>query len=412
MPQEAKLKRVISLPVLSFYGIGTIIGAGIYVLIGKVGAAAGVYMPLSFLLAGVIACFTGLSYAELSARYPKSAGTVLYVLEAWQKPTVAQIIGVMVALTGIVSAGTIASGFVGYLSVFIDAPSYVVIPLLLFILMLVAMWGIEQSALTIMMITLVEIGGLIFAVYASSQAPIVHAVSDILVIPTASQGTGILIGSFLAFYAFIGFEDMVNVAEEVKNPRFTLPRAIILAIAVSVILYMAVAFMAVRVSSIAALAESKAPLADMVRAGGFDPKFITIISLFAVINGALVQMIMASRLMYGMAQRKLIPDLFSYVNKFTQTPVIATFFVTVLIVIFALWLPLVVLAKVTSLIMLLVFSVVNLSLLTIKWRERVGTRQAAQIPDGAALEQVTSYPIMIPFIGLILSLFLILLQFI
>ena len=398
MPEPVALKRSLSLPIISFYGIGTIIGAGIYVLIGKVGAAAGTFLPYTFLLAGVIAGFTALSSAELSSRFPLSAGSAAYIHQAWNRRWPAQLVAVLVAITGIVSAATIANGFVGYLDIFIQIPHYIAITLLIAALTLIALWGINESALTVTVVTLIEVGGLLLVIYVSRQAPVVLEWSRVFAIPDRQAWVGVVVGSFLAFYAFIGFEDMVNVAEEVKNPRKTLPRAILIAIMVSTVLYIAIAALAVRTLSIEQLAQSEAPLASMVTNAGYSPAFMGIISLFAVVNGALVQIIMASRLLYGMAKKSMAPQVFSRVNAKTQTPVTATLLIGAIILFFALWLPLTVLAKITSLIMLLIFSLVNISLVAIKLR---GTQPHAG---------VITYPLWVPAAGFLLCFSLIVFQ--
>ncbi len=398
MPGPVALKRSLSLPVTSFYGIGTIIGAGIYVLVGKVGAVAGLFLPYAFLLAGVIAAFTAFSYAELSSRFPHSAGSAAYIHEAWHRRWLVQLVAVLVATTGIVSAATMANGFVGYLGLFVQIPDYLAITMLVALLTLIALWGINESAFTVTLVTLVEVGGLLFVIYVSRGAPAVTEWPQIFAVPEPEAWVGLLMGSFLAFYAFIGFEDMVNLAEEVKNPRRTLPRAILIAIAVSTLLYMAVAALAVRTTSIEVLAQSEAPLASMVTNAGYSPGFIGVISMFAVVNGALVQIIMASRLLYGIAKKGMAPQIFVRVSARTQTPVVTTLLVGAVILVFALWLPLTMLAKITAFIMLLIFSLVNISLVAIKVR-------GAKAEEGAI-----SYPIWIPAVGFLMCFTLIAFQ--
>ncbi|AOS95989.1 putative amino acid permease YhdG [Microbulbifer aggregans] len=392
MPKPVRLKRSLSLAVISFYGIGTIIGAGIYVLIGKVGAVAGHALPNAFLLAGMIAALTALSYAELSSRFPISAGSAAYIWKAWGLRWPAQLVGILVALTGIVSAATIANGFTGYLSLFVEIPDFLAITLLVALLTVIALWGINESALTVTLVTLIEVGGLLFVIAVSRGAPAANEWEQIFAPPEWNALPSLVVGSFLAFYAFIGFEDMVNTAEEVKNPRQSLPRAILIAITVSTVLYMSVAALAVRTLPVQELAHSEAPLASMVVNAGQSPVFIGVISLFAVVNGALVQIIMASRLLYGMAIKEMAPQVFARVNIRTQTPVLATLLIGAMILVFALWLPLTTLAKITSFIMLLIFCLVNAALLTIKHRRE------------AVAHNVISYPAWIPAAGLLTCL--------
>ncbi|HEY8567634.1 APC family permease [Microbulbifer sp.] len=398
MSDQVALKRSLSLAATSFYGIGTIVGAGIYALIGKVADETGLSLPYAFLLAGIIAAFTALSYAELSSRYPQSAGSATYIYQAWNRRWFAQLVGVLVAITGIVSAATIANGFVGYLELFIQVPEYLAITLLVVLLTLIALWGINESALTVTLITLVEVGGLLFVIFVSREAPPVQEWQRVFAVPEMTAWPGLLVGSFLAFYAFIGFEDMVNIAEEVKNPRRTLPWAILIAIGVSTLLYILVAAIAVRTIPIHALAQSGAPLAAMVSNAGYSTQFIGVISMFAVVNGALVQIIMASRLLYGMANKGMAPTVFARVNALTQTPVASTLLVAGCILVFALWLPLTVLAKITAFIMLVIFSLVNLCLVVIKLR-----RQPVKVG-------VTRYPLWCPAVGFLLCTALITFQ--
>ncbi|BFM13954.1 amino acid permease [Maricurvus nonylphenolicus] len=395
---QPALKRSLSLWSISFYGIGTIVGAGIYVLIGKVGLEAGIYMPLSFLLAGVIAAFTALSYAEMSSRFPRSAGSAIFVFEAWHSAKASQITAIMVALSGIISAAAISNGFVGYLNLFIPLPPFTAITLLALILAVIAAWGIKESAVVITLITLIEVGGLLFVIYCGLTSD--YDISRPLNFEgfSSSNLLSIGVGSFLAFYAFIGFEDMVNVAEEVKDPRRNLPRAIIIAIVVSSILYISVALIAVISLPIEQLANSDAPLATIVKSAGYSTAFIGLISLFAVVNGALVQLIMASRLLYGMASQGLFPSFLAHVNAKTQTPIIATTIIALLIWVFATLLPITLLAKTTSFIMLSVFAVVNLALIMVKRQQR----------DLAV--DCKTYSVSIPIIGLFLCLLLLALQ--
>ena len=211
--------------------------------------------------------------------------------------------------------------------------------------------------------------------------------------------TGVLLGAFLAFYAFIGFEDMVNVAEEVKQPRRTLPVAIILVLILTTLLYIVVALVAVLAVPPAELSGKGAPLAYIYELNtGRSPVVITLIGMFAVVNGALIQIIMASRILYGMSRQGWLPAIISRVHPVTQTPHIATLLVTAAILAFALWLPLLTLAKITSLITLLIFSLINLALIRVKLRDAH--------PKG-----VIVYPLWIPVAGLIANMAFISYQF-
>lgn len=393
MQTEASLKRALSLPLLTFYGLGTILGAGIYVLIGEVAAGAGHYTPLAFLLAAVLAGFSAFSYAELSARYPFSAGEAVYAERAFGKRWLAVLTGMMIVLVGVVSTATLVNGFVGYLQVFFQLPPWLIIAMLVMALSGLAVWGISESAWVAAGTTLIEMGGLLLVLWVGwPQAAIGPALLDI-VTPELDvlTLTGILAGAFVAFYAFIGFEDIVNVAEEVREPSRTIPKAIMLALVVATVLYMLIALVAVSLLAPSQLAASDAPLALVYeQATGKAPVFISLISLAAVVNGALIQIVMASRVLYGMASQGWIPPQLSAINPATHTPVRSTLVISTAILVLALWLPLLTLAEITSLITLLIFSLVNLSLLRIKWRNEL-------------VEGVVSFPFWIPLAGFICS---------
>jgi amino acid transporter len=365
------LKRSLSLPLLTFYGLGTIIGAGIYVLIGVVAGKAGMFTPLSFLLAAIIAAFTAFSYAELSSRLPRSAGEAVYIQEAFHRRWLSRLTGGSVVVIGVVSSATIANGFVGYLDTFIELPHWLAVTGLIIILGLIAAWGISQSVWLATLITLVEIGGLVYVILVGGESLLHLPLRWTEFIPplTAESWRGIFIGAFLAFYAFIGFEDMVNVAEEVREAPRVLPRAIILALIISTLCYLSIAIVAVLAVPVGELAHSQAPLATVLQSSGHGHTLlISAIGIIAVINGALIQIIMASRVLYGMGNTHLVPALLARINPRTRTPLLATLLVTVAILALALWLPLVTLAQLTSIITLAVFTSVNIALIQLKRR--------------------------------------------
>lgn len=366
------LKRSLTLGLLTLYGLGTILGAGIYVLVGRVAAIAGMHAPLAFVIAALLAGLTGLSYAELAARLPRSAGEAVYVQEGLRRRPLSVLVGLLIALTGMISAATIANGFVGYLQVFVSVPDAPTIAVLLLLLGALAAWGITESVVAASVVTLVELGGLVFIIYIAGAGlgDLPGRWPELMPPLDAGAWQAVLLGAFLAFYAFIGFEDMVNVAEEVKDPERTLPLAILIAIAVSTALYLLVALVAVLALPPAELAESRAPLALIYeRATGNAPTLIGLISLFAVVNGALIQIIMSSRVLYGMSREGWLPAAFGRVSPVTRTPLPATALVTAAVLVLALGLPLVTLAKATSFVVLIVFALVNLALMRIKRRD-------------------------------------------
>jgi len=391
--EQVGLKRALNLWFLTFYGLGTILGAGIYVLVGKVAGVAGLYAPVAFLAAALVAALTAFSYAELASRFPKSAGEAVYVQEGFGMRPLSVTVGLLLVLSGLVSSATLAKGFVGYLDLFIELPDWLVITLLVAALGALAAWGIAESAAAAAVATVIEIAGLILIVAVSTEsiATLPARLPELAPPFESAAWGGIAAGAFLAFYAFIGFEDMVNVAEEVKEPRRTLPRAIILAVAISTTLYLAVATAAVLALPLEELSRSAAPLALMFeRATGQAPVVIGAISLFAVVNGALVQIIMGARVLYGMSEAGWLPRWFARVHARRRTPHHATAFMTAAVLVLALALPLLTLAKATSFIILVVFSLIHLSLAAIKRRRPP--------PHG-----VRAYPRWVPVAGFFLS---------
>lgn len=391
---DVALNRSINLPMIVFYGVGTMLGAGIYVLVSKVAASAGMYVPLAFLVSAIIVSFSALSYSELSSRLPVSAGEAAYVQAAFSRKSVSATVGFAVVLTGIVSAATISRGFVGYLDEFFEIWDGLAITSLVLIIGLIAAWGVNEAVGATVAITLLEISGvlLVIIVGAEDLLTIPDRLPDLVPPADPAIWTTILFGSFLAFYAFIGFEDMVNMAEEIKNPEKTLPKAIILALVVTTTMYILVSLVAVLSLPTDALIESEAPFTDIVRHHGLVPPWVmSAISLVAVLNGALVQVIMASRVLYGMAHQGTAPKMVGKVHPRTKTPLLATGVVTLVVLILALGFPLEGLARLTSFIVLCVFTMVNLSLVVIK------ARQQDKASSGVR------YPIVIPILGAILS---------
>ena len=364
-----ELKRTISYPLLTLYGLGTILGAGIYVLVGKVAISAGIYAPISFLVAALLAGLSGYSYAALSSRHPKSAGEAVYIQEAFGIRQLSTVVGWMVILTGVVSASTISNGFVGYLQVFVDITDFWAITLLLLAMTGLAVWGVNASVMVTAITTIMGIVGLLLILFVS--APAFLTIPDRLpelTPPILENGLwfGVLLGAFLAFYAFIGFEDMVNMAEEVKEPEKTLPKAIIAAIIISSLFYYVIALAAILQLPLDELTASKAPMADiMLKHSEKLAWFVSLISLAAVVNGALVQIIMGARVLYGMGKHKMAPLWLSTIHPTRKTPYIATIIIGLTVWVLATNLDLTTLAKITSFIIILVFLLVNVALIKI-----------------------------------------------
>lgn len=393
MTDHAPLRRRLTLTLLVFYGLGTTIGAGIFVLVGKVAGRAGMWAPVSFLAAALLATFTAFSFAELVARYPKSAGEAVYVREGFRSASLSLIVGLLVALSGVISSAAIVNGAVGYLQEFVALPHWLGVFALIALLTALAAWGIAESVTAAALFTVLEIGGLVLVIWAARDglATAPGRIDELLPPFEGAAWIGIMAGTLLAFYAFLGFEDLVNVAEEAQSATRTVPAAIFLTLVVTAFLYGLVALAAVLTVSPHELAASKAPLALIYERGGGEPRIIGAIAVVAVLNGALIQMIMASRVIYGLAELGELPRIFASVQARTRTPLLATGVVGIVVLVLAVGFPLERLAEVTSVVVLIVFALVNLALVLIK-------RRGTPAPEG-----VRVYPIWLPATGFVVS---------
>ena len=363
---NADLKKQIKLIPLILYGVGTILGAGIYVIISEVAMAAGSQFPLSFVVASSVAIFAGLSYAELSSRFPKSAGEAVYVNQAFHNKSLNIFVGYAVAFTGMITAATILKGFHGYLEVFISLPGWLSASVMTFTLGIIAVKGIKESVYLISIITLIEILGLFLVIFfgSSNYDKFPELMQEWKVIGFNSS---IFTGAFIAFLSYVGFEDMVNTAEEVIDAPNVMPKAILWAIFISTIIYFLASITCALSLSIGELKSSSAPLVLVIsKNSNMSPKIMGVIALVSIVNGALVQMIMVSRMFYGMGKIGVAPKVFSKVSSKTNTPIISTVFTVLIIWILAILFPIGNLAKATSLIIICVFSIICLSLIKIK----------------------------------------------
>lgn len=383
---EDALKRRIGLPLLTAYGVGVMVGAGIYVLVGAVVADAGAWAPLSFLLAGLIAAPTALSYAEFSTRLPEAAGEAVYVGNGLNSDVLALIVGLAIVVAGTVSAGAVLRGGVGYLTNAFPIDQVMATLVIGGALCAVAIVGVLESLALAAVFTAVEIAGLSIVVWAGFSVP---ATPD-WTAPEPMILSGLGLGAVLAFFAFIGFEDIVNMAEEVDQPERTLPRAILISLIVTTVIYALVTWAAVRAVPLDRLAGSESPLALVwSETRGGSAAFLSLIAVFAALNGVLAQIVMASRVLFGLGKRTPALGRFHHASPRFGTPVLATVLIGILVLATALTVPLATLAEVTSAILLGVFALVNLALLVVKQ---------------SAPEAAFRVPVWVPAAGLALSL--------
>lgn len=389
-----KLKRNVTLTMLIFYGLGNIFGAGIYVLIGEIAGIAGIYLPLSFLLACIVVFFTALTYAELSARLPQSAGVAVYINAGFNSPVFSTIVGLTIAFSALLSSATLLDGFYSYLSIFIHIPETIITLIAVILISGIAIWGISQSITITALLTLIETFGLCMIIYVGFGDISWDMQTFKSFIPPMSFTliNTIVLGAFLAFYAFIGFEDMVNIAEEVKDPTNNMPKAIIITLSIATFVYIFIALVSISVMSVDELAHSNAPLAKVYEtATHSQATILSIIALFAVINGALVQIIMASRIFYGMSTQGWIPNFLSIVHPKTHTPINATVLAGSIVFFLSTYFPIITLAQSSSFLIFIIFTLVNASLIIIKFKDPQ--------PKG-----IRTYSILIPGAAIILNL--------
>jgi basic amino acid/polyamine antiporter, APA family len=394
--ETPSLRRVVTLPWLILYGLGSTVGAGIYVLTGAVAGRAGMQAPLAFLLAALLALFTALSFAELSARFPRAGGALVYVREAIGWRWLSVLVGLLTATAGVISAATVSRGFVQYLGELWTLPTAVVLIGMVGGLGLLAAWGVQESVVAAGLFTIVEVLGLVailvFGVVFLSGQPVQP--SEILSLDMGAVSL-MAIGSsaVLCFYAFLGFEDIVNVAEEVRDVRSALPRAILWTLGLSTLLYVGVVAVAVLIVPPTELASAQAPLALVFERSGGNAEVLALIALAAMVNGALVQIVMASRILYSLSREGPLPNWLGWIHPRTRTPVIATLAISLGVGLFAMAFPLASLAAATASVALAVFSLVNLSLLVLLINETRKTNRT----DG-------NIPIWVPAIGGITSI--------
>lgn len=383
------LRRSLTLAHAVLYGLGVVIGAGIYVLIAAAAARAGYHAPVAFIITAILIGLTGASLAELAVRMPVAAGEAAYVRAGFQSDWAAAMVGYLVIAIAIVTSATISVGAAGYIGIFIAAPERVIITGVVISMGLVAARGIVESVTFASLMTLIETGGLIAIIIAGFlfEPQVVTRAPEMLPATLDPEvWSGIGGAALLAVFAFIGFEGIVNIAEEVKDPTRNLPRAIFITLALATVLYVLVMWIALAALGVDTLAASKAPLALVFeRLTGASPKTMSAIAVVATLNGIVVSIIMGSRVTYGLAKQGSLPAWLGQVNATTQTPLIATLLLSMVILAFALFLPIAELADLSARLTLAMFAIVNLALYLLKAREEAPPAGALVFPKWVPL---------------------------
>jgi basic amino acid/polyamine antiporter, APA family len=368
------LRRAIGPKLLVLFVVGDILGTGVYATTGEVAGQVGGALWLPYAISFVVALLTAASYAELVGKYPRAAGAALYTQKAFRVPFLTFIIAFMVMSSGLSSASAAARAFSGdYLQAFVDIPPTLIAILFVIALAALTLRGVSESVKTNVVLTLVELTGLlviitigVYAVLAGEGQP--SRLTEIDTGAGEAVVSGVLGATALAFFAFVGFEDSVNMAEETKRPSRTFPRALFIGVAFTGTVYILVALISSLLVDTDTLKSSSGPLLEVVKAGGLDfpPKLFALIALFAVSNSALINIMMASRLVYGMANERVIPRGMGRVLPSRRTPIVGILFVSVLAVGLVSTGEIGGLGDTTSFLLLCVFFVVNVAVLVLR----------------------------------------------
>lgn len=365
------LARHMGLWALVIYGIGDMLGSGIYALIGKAAGAVGGAVWLAFLVSMLAALLTALSYASLGSRYPRAAGAAYVTHRAFGRTFLSYLVGLAVMASGLTSMATQSRAFAEYFSVLVPGvPGPALVIGFILLMTLVNFWGIREATWLNAVCTTVEVSGLLIVIAVGAR----YWGGGSYLQPPPGEALGaalVLQGAVLTFYSFIGFEDMINVVEEVRDPQRTFPRAVVIALTAVTLIYLAVAVTAVSVLSPTALAQSKQPLVDVVvsAAPGFPPLVFSAIALFAITNTALLNYIMGSRLAYGMARQGLLPRFLGVLHRQRRTPHWAILTLMAIVLALGLGFDMKPLAKATSVLLMAVFVIINGALLVLQRRK-------------------------------------------
>lgn len=374
-----RLARRITGPLLFLFILGDVLGAGIYALMGVLSQDVGGVLWAPLVIALVLALLTAGSYAELVTKYPRAGGASVFADRAFGKPLVSFLVGFSMLAAGVTSAAGLALAFSGdYLATFVDVPA---VPAALVFLLLVACLnarGISESLKTNVVMTVIELTGLliVIAVVAVMLGRGQGDVGRVVEFPDGSTpALAILGGAIIAYYSFVGFETSANVVEEIKDPSRVYPRALFGALITAGVMYALVGIASAIALPPSELSESSGPLLAVVAASGVGvPDWVfSLIALIAVANGALLTMIMSSRLTYGMAEQGLLPGVLTRVLPRRRTPWVAIVATTAVAMLLTLVGDLSTLAETVVLLLLFVFLSTNIAVLVLR-RDEVAHR--------------------------------------
>lgn len=378
---QLSLKRDIDLWEAIIYGVGVILGAGIYALIGKVVGYAGYASWLGFLIAAIVGLLTGLSYCELSSKFPEAGAEYVWIDRTFNKKIFSFIIGWILIFSEVFSICTVALGFGGYFTGLFNLESYTILPVifglaLIGILSLINFAGIQESANVNIVFTIIEAGGLIFIISLGITSLGSANYFNLTGGWTMLGITNLISSIAIIFFAFIGFEDMANISEETKNPKKTIPRALLISLVICTILYILVSLTVVSMIAVnpsitlEQFAASPDPLAFLLESIPPASLAMSIVALFATANTVLVMLIVTSRMVYGLSEENALPDWFQKVHKKTDTPWVAIIFVTAISCGLIFFQEISLLADATVFMIFLIFGIINITLIVLRYKNR------------------------------------------
>jgi amino acid transporter len=373
-PSQPKpsLRRAVTGPMLFLFILGDVLGAGVYALAGTIAGEVGGAIWVPLLIALFFAMLTAGSYAELVSKYPHAGAASVFAEKAFKSPLISFLVGFCMLAAAVTSAAGLSLAFAGdYLGAFIQVPPHVAALIFLLVIALLNARGIKESLGANLLMTVVELSGLMLVIvaagyfFSSGEAELARALEFK---PGVSPMLAVLGAALLAFYSFVGFETSANLAEEIKDVRKVYPRALFAALITAGVVYMAVGVAASSVLPTEKLLATSAPLLEVVRASGLDisPRLFAFIALIAVANGALLTMIMASRLTYGMANLGLLPGVLGRVLPHRRTPWAAIIATTLVAIALTLTGTLATLAQTVVLLLLFVFLSTNMAVLVLR----------------------------------------------
>jgi APA family basic amino acid/polyamine antiporter len=362
-----KLKREVGLYSAILYGVGIILGAGIYALIGEAAGIAGNSLWMSFLVSALVSSFTGMSYMELVSMFPKSAAEYIYVKKAFKNDLLAFIVGWFAFSVSIIAASAVSLGFAGYFNALFGVAIVPTAVALIILMSFIGFLGIGESTRINVIFTLVEIAGLLIII---GIALFSGSIGSVNYLEMPNGFSGVLSTAALIFFAYIGFEDLANITEEVKDAKKNVPKALVASVLITSLVYVLVSMSVVSLADWRELGESEAPLAYAASTVLGDDAFLamSIIALFATANTVLICTIVGARAIYGMSRDKSLPKFLSKIHVKKGTPWVATIVVMIFAILFTTAGNIKTVASVTDFGVFLIFISVNLSAIVLRYR--------------------------------------------